>query len=395
MVGEPGPGRPDWPRIRPGSPAGPLLGQGAAHGASGSDRLRPDRACPRRLDHGLARGPSWPTSSTRSSRRPARSASSSRRRGARTSRTCSATPSIDAVVVASPTPTHVDLLTRAVRAGKAVLCEKPIDLDIARVDACRAEIGALADRVMLGFNRRFDPSFADIRARVSGGRDRHARAADDHQPGPGAAACGVRRHLRRAVPGHDDPRLRHGPLLPGRRRRGQRHRLEPGLARDRRGRRHRRRGGRAARRGRRAVLDHQLAPLRVRLRPAAGGVRRARHAQRGQPAARPASGSRAPTHTEVAPPYHNFFLDRYTPAYRAELDRFVTGVEQGGAFSPGFADGRAALVLADAANESLRTGAAVKVGALRGARTGRWWPSPRRRSRRCSAARRAPQAWRP
>jgi myo-inositol 2-dehydrogenase/D-chiro-inositol 1-dehydrogenase len=66
--------------------------------------------------------------------------------------------------------------------------------------------------------------------------------------------------------------------------------------------------------------------------------------------------------TEVAPPYHAFFLDRYTPAYRAEMDAFVTGVEQGTAFSPGFADGRAALVLADAADESLRTGAAVKVG---------------------------------
>ena len=66
--------------------------------------------------------------------------------------------------------------------------------------------------------------------------------------------------------------------------------------------------------------------------------------------------------TEVAPPYHAFFLDRYTPAYRAEMDAFVTGVEQGTAFSPGFVDGRAALVLADAANESLRTGAAVKVG---------------------------------
>ena len=52
-------------------------------------------------------------------------------------------PAIDAVVVASPTPTHVDLLIRAVRAGKAVLCEKPIDLDIARVDACcRGDRGA-------------------------------------------------------------------------------------------------------------------------------------------------------------------------------------------------------------------------------------------------------------
>jgi myo-inositol 2-dehydrogenase / D-chiro-inositol 1-dehydrogenase len=45
-------------------------------------------------------------------------------------------PTVDAVVIASATPTHVDLLTRAVRAGKAVLCEKPIDLDLARVDRC-------------------------------------------------------------------------------------------------------------------------------------------------------------------------------------------------------------------------------------------------------------------
>jgi myo-inositol 2-dehydrogenase / D-chiro-inositol 1-dehydrogenase len=67
------------------------------------------------------------------------------------------------------------------------------------------------------------------------------------------------------------------------------------------------------------------------------------------------------TQTEVAAPYHNFFLDRYTPAYRAEMDHFVTAVETGSVPSPGFADGRAALVLADAANESLRTGTTVKV----------------------------------
>jgi myo-inositol 2-dehydrogenase / D-chiro-inositol 1-dehydrogenase len=66
--------------------------------------------------------------------------------------------------------------------------------------------------------------------------------------------------------------------------------------------------------------------------------------------------------TEAAAPYHHFFLDRYTPAYRAEMDHFVTAVETGSAPSPGFADGRAALVLAEAANESLRTGATVKVG---------------------------------
>ena len=67
--------------------------------------------------------------------------------------------------------------------------------------------------------------------------------------------------------------------------------------------------------------------------------------------------------TEVAAPYHNFFLDRNTPAYRAEIDHFVKAVETDSVPVPGVADGRAALVLADAANESLRTAATVKVNA--------------------------------
>src|SRR6476619_240772 len=47
------------------------------------------------------------------------------------------TPTGDAeVILASPTPTHVELLTACAQAGKAVLCEKPIDLDLTRVDAC-------------------------------------------------------------------------------------------------------------------------------------------------------------------------------------------------------------------------------------------------------------------
>jgi myo-inositol 2-dehydrogenase/D-chiro-inositol 1-dehydrogenase len=67
-------------------------------------------------------------------------------------------------------------------------------------------------------------------------------------------------------------------------------------------------------------------------------------------------------HTEAAAPYLNFFLDRYTPAYRAEMDHFVTCIEKGADPEPGFADGRAALVLADAAVESRRTGRTVSIG---------------------------------
>ena len=78
-------------------------------------------------------------------------------------------PDIDAVIIASPTPTHVDLLTACAQAGKAVLCEKPIDLDLARVDACWEDIKGLSAAVMVGFNRRFDPTFAEMRERVAGG----------------------------------------------------------------------------------------------------------------------------------------------------------------------------------------------------------------------------------
>ena len=67
------------------------------------------------------------------------------------------------------------------------------------------------------------------------------------------------------------------------------------------------------------------------------------------------------TQTEAAPAYLNFFLDRYTPAYRAELDHLITSMEQGNQPTPGFADGREALALADAAVESLQTGRTVRL----------------------------------
>ena len=67
--------------------------------------------------------------------------------------------------------------------------------------------------------------------------------------------------------------------------------------------------------------------------------------------------------SEAAAPYLNFFRERYEPAYRAELDHFIVSAETGTAPSPSFTDGREALVLANAAVESLRTGRTVKVPA--------------------------------
>ncbi|RIY01994.1 inositol 2-dehydrogenase [Aureimonas flava] len=78
-------------------------------------------------------------------------------------------PRVEAVAIATPTDTHVDYLVRAVAAGKHVFCEKPIDLSVARALECRDRIGDAADRVQIGFNRRFDRTFARLRERLGEG----------------------------------------------------------------------------------------------------------------------------------------------------------------------------------------------------------------------------------
>lgn len=75
-----------------------------------------------------------------------------------------ADPSIDAVLVATSTDTHSDLIEAATAAGKAVLCEKPVDLSLERAKACLAAANASGQPVMIGFNRRFDPNFAALKA---------------------------------------------------------------------------------------------------------------------------------------------------------------------------------------------------------------------------------------
>jgi myo-inositol 2-dehydrogenase/D-chiro-inositol 1-dehydrogenase len=77
-----------------------------------------------------------------------------------------ALPGVEAVYICSPTDTHVDYVLRSVEAGKYVFCEKPVDLDLERATACVRQLGDRASRVMMGFNRRFDPSLAAIRRSV-------------------------------------------------------------------------------------------------------------------------------------------------------------------------------------------------------------------------------------
>jgi myo-inositol 2-dehydrogenase/D-chiro-inositol 1-dehydrogenase len=76
---------------------------------------------------------------------------------------------IHAILVASSTNTHADLIEASIAAGKPVFCEKPIDLDLKRARACHAAVHAAGVPVMMGFNRRFDPQFAALKASFDAG----------------------------------------------------------------------------------------------------------------------------------------------------------------------------------------------------------------------------------
>jgi myo-inositol 2-dehydrogenase / D-chiro-inositol 1-dehydrogenase len=76
---------------------------------------------------------------------------------------------VDAVLIASSTDTHARLAIAAARAGKAIFCEKPIDLSLSKVDSCLEEIEKAGVPMFVGFNRRFDPSFSALKARLDAG----------------------------------------------------------------------------------------------------------------------------------------------------------------------------------------------------------------------------------
>jgi len=80
-----------------------------------------------------------------------------------------AAPEVDAVVVASPDATHPALVRACVEAGKPVLCEKPLSPTLTESAALLADLGADARLVSLGFMRRFDPGYTDLRAIVAAG----------------------------------------------------------------------------------------------------------------------------------------------------------------------------------------------------------------------------------
>ncbi|MCQ2003688.1 inositol 2-dehydrogenase [Rhizobium sp. NRK18] len=76
---------------------------------------------------------------------------------------------VDAILIATPTPSHADLIEAGAKAGKAVLCEKPVSMSVERIDQCLEVVAKTNTTLMIGFNRRFDPNFASVEARLRRG----------------------------------------------------------------------------------------------------------------------------------------------------------------------------------------------------------------------------------
>jgi myo-inositol 2-dehydrogenase/D-chiro-inositol 1-dehydrogenase len=267
---------------------------------------------------------------------------------------------VAAVLIASPTDTHLDLLVRAVEAGKAVLCEKPIDLDLAKVDASWARIKAHDPTIMVGFNRRFDASFKAVRERIRAGEIGKLEQViiTSRDPGPAPIAyIKTSGGLFRDMTIHDFDLARYlmgdiqavhaiGANL-----------VDPAIAQA---------GDIDAAMITLIATSGALCQISNSRRSAYGYDQRIEaFGEKGMLQA----GNQRPTTvsfwgaaaTDAKDPVLNFFIERYTPAYLAEIDHFVDCVENGSAPLVGYRDGREALRLADAALESMRTGRTVRL----------------------------------
>ena len=72
-------------------------------------------------------------------------------------------------MIASSTDTHADLIVRSAGAGKAIFCEKPVDLDLSRARECERVVKDAGVVCLIGFQRRHDPTFAALKKRVVAG----------------------------------------------------------------------------------------------------------------------------------------------------------------------------------------------------------------------------------
>ncbi|WP_170397313.1 inositol 2-dehydrogenase [Ruegeria arenilitoris] len=269
-----------------------------------------------------------------------------------------ADPSIDAVLIATPTDTHSDLIEAATLAGKAVLCEKPVDLSLERALACQAVAAETGRPVMVGFNRRFDPSFSALKSAADQGEigapELLSITSFDPAPPP-VSYIKVSGGLFRDMMIHDFDMANYlMGQLPAQISAFGTSIVDPEI-------------GRAGdvdtavvtmtyasgqiaviKNSRRAVYgyDQRIEML------GSGGLLQAHNILENAVVKSTADGI-----TGAKPTY--FFLERYMPAYRAEWDAFVQAVQSGSSMPVTLEDGVAALAMAEAANRSAQSGQPV------------------------------------
>jgi myo-inositol 2-dehydrogenase/D-chiro-inositol 1-dehydrogenase len=260
---------------------------------------------------------------------------------------------VDAVVICTPTNTHADLIERFVRNGKAVFCEKPIDLDVARAKACIEVVKETNGKVMLGFNRRFDPHFQAVRKTIDDGQIGNVEMITITSRDPGApppeyikVSGGIFRDM--TIHDFDMARFLLGEEITSISASGS------------------------------VLVDPKIGELgdydsaSIILTTASGkqamisNSRRATygydqrievHGSLGSVSAenqRPVSIEVATASGYLRPPLHDFFMTRYIAAYAAEIAAFIDAIENGAAISPSAEDGLRALELADAALTSAK-----------------------------------------
>jgi myo-inositol 2-dehydrogenase/D-chiro-inositol 1-dehydrogenase len=267
---------------------------------------------------------------------------------------------IDAVVICTPTDTHADLIERAARAGKAVFCEKPVDLNAARIRACLDVVRGAKAKLMVGFNRRFDPSFASVCARIATGEIGTVElvtilSRDPSPPPPSyvARSGGLFRDMMihdfdmaRFLLGEEPAEVHAvGSCL-----------VDPEIG---------------------AAGDVDTAA--VLLKTASGKIAQISNSRRatygydqrievhGSLGMLAAGNQYATTVTLAAAsgyqsdPALPFFLERYAEAYRRELDSFVASVLDGAPVAPSGEDGLKAQLLADAATQAAASGQPVRI----------------------------------
>ena len=269
--------------------------------------------------------------------------------------------SVEAVLIATSTDTHCDLIERAARAGKAVLCEKPIHLDIQRVDRCGEVTKASGVPVQIGFNRRFDPSHAALRRAAADGDIGRLELAviTSRDPAPPPLDyLRVSGGLFRDMMIHDFDIARFlfaeepvevtamGGVL-----------VDPAI-------------------GEIGDVDSAMVTMRM----ASGAlcqINCSRRCAYGYDQRIEMFGEKGmlisanptmtnlqrynSTSTGAGDRLHHFFIERYAQSYIHEIDAFIDALTGGYDPSPSFEDGRRALMLADAALESAKSGRTVQI----------------------------------